>query len=53
MRAEEDLKVFIARLTWIDDAALLAFGIQPWTELPLSIPESDESFGGMHPSQWD
>jgi 2'-hydroxyisoflavone reductase len=36
-----------ARFTWIDDEALLAFGIQPWTELPLWIPESDESFGGM------
>jgi len=46
MPAAEEV-VSDARLTWIDDADLLAFGIQPWTELPLWIPESDENFGGM------
>jgi 2'-hydroxyisoflavone reductase len=32
---------------WIDDAAVLASGIEPWSELPLWIPESDPAFGGM------
>jgi len=34
---------------WIDESALVAQGIVPWTELPLWIPASDaESAGFMH-----
>jgi len=36
-----------ARLCWMDDAALTAAGVQPWSELPLWIPETDPAFGGM------
>ena len=36
-----------AQLTWQSDAALLAAGVSPWTELPLWIPEDDPAFGGM------
>jgi len=36
-----------ARLRWMDDASLLAAGAQPWSELPLWIPEADPAFGGM------
>jgi 2'-hydroxyisoflavone reductase len=36
-----------ARFTWVDDAGLLAAGVEPWTEMPLWIPESDQDFGGM------
>jgi 2'-hydroxyisoflavone reductase len=36
-----------ARLTWADDAALLAAGVEPWTEMPLWIPEADPESGGM------
>lgn len=36
-----------ARLRWMDDGALLAAGAQPWSELPLWIPEADPAFGGM------
>lgn len=36
-----------AHLRWMDDATLLAAGVQPWSELPLWIPESDPGFGGM------
>jgi 2'-hydroxyisoflavone reductase len=36
-----------ARFTWVDDAALLAQGVAPWTGLPLWLPETDASFGGM------
>lgn len=35
------------RLHWMPDDALLAAGVQPWTELPLWIPESDLAFGGL------
>lgn len=36
-----------ARPVWIDDAALLAHGVAPWTELPLWIPREDPDAGGM------
>ncbi len=36
-----------ARWRWVDDDALLARGIAPWTGLPLWLPESDPAFGGM------
>jgi 2'-hydroxyisoflavone reductase len=36
-----------ARFTWISDDALLAAGVQRWTELPLWIPENDPRVGGM------
>ena len=34
-------------LAWMDDAALLAQGVEPWRELPLWIPESDASMRGL------
>lgn len=34
-------------LHWVDDAALLAAGLAPWTDLPLWLPEADPEFGGM------
>jgi 2'-hydroxyisoflavone reductase len=34
---------------WVDDAALVAHGVTPWTGLPLWIPASDAESGGfMH-----
>jgi len=27
-------------VTWVDDAFLLAHGVEPWTDLPLWIPAS-------------
>jgi nucleoside-diphosphate-sugar epimerase len=30
-----------ARLTWVPDDALAAAGVEPWTELPLWLPEAD------------
>lgn len=36
-----------ARFTWIADDDLVEARVQPWTELPLWIPEEDEHFGGM------
>jgi hypothetical protein len=30
-----------ARLRWVPEAALLAAGVEPWTELPLWVPEAD------------
>ncbi|MBO9687947.1 MAG: NAD-dependent epimerase/dehydratase family protein [Mitsuaria chitosanitabida] len=36
-----------ARFTWIDDEALLALEVAPWTGLPLWLPESDPDYGGM------
>jgi len=36
-------------LRWVDDAALVAQGVTPWTEMPLWIPESAEGMEGfMH-----
>lgn len=32
---------------WIADAKLLAHGVEPWTELPLWLPESDPSTAGF------
>lgn len=34
-------------LRWWSDAALLAAGVAPWTELPLWIPEDDAEAGGL------
>jgi 2'-hydroxyisoflavone reductase len=36
-----------ARFAWVPDETLLSAGVAPWTEMPLWIPESDASFGGM------
>jgi 2'-hydroxyisoflavone reductase len=36
-----------ARLHWVSDAALQAAQVQPWTGLPLWLPEDDAAFGGM------
>jgi nucleoside-diphosphate-sugar epimerase len=36
-----------ARLTWIDPEAVIAAGIEPWTELPIWLPP-DSEFAGMH-----
>ena len=36
-----------ASFVWLTDDELLAEGIEPWTGLPLWIPENDASFGGM------
>ena len=36
-----------AQLTWLPDSWLLGAGVNPWTELPLWIPEHDAAFGGM------
>lgn len=32
---------------WVDDATLLAHGVEPWTGLPLWIPENDAEAGGI------
>jgi 2'-hydroxyisoflavone reductase len=36
-----------ASLHWLDDAALQAAEVAPWTGLPLWLPENDPAFGGM------
>jgi 2'-hydroxyisoflavone reductase len=36
-----------ARITWLSEEFLLANHVEPWTELPLWIPESDPSEAGM------
>jgi 2'-hydroxyisoflavone reductase len=36
-----------AELAWLADDHLLAAGVQPWTELPLWIPEADPEHGGL------
>jgi 2'-hydroxyisoflavone reductase len=36
-----------ARFTWFDDQALGDAKLEPWSELPLWIPEDDPAFGGM------
>ena len=36
-----------ARLHWWTDDALVAAGVEPWTGLPLWIPERDAAFGGL------
>lgn len=36
-----------ARFVWFDDQALIAAEVEPWSELPLWIPEADPAFGGM------
>jgi 2'-hydroxyisoflavone reductase len=35
------------RLRWLDPAAVLEAGIEPWTELPVWLPP-DHEFAGMH-----
>lgn len=34
-----------ARFTWVDEAFLLEQGVQPWSELPLWVPEDEEHAG--------
>ena len=36
-----------AEFVWIADDDLIAAGVQPWTDLPLWIPEADPEHGGM------
>lgn len=36
-----------ARFAWIDEAALLEHGVQPWSELPLWLPESNRENAGL------
>jgi len=36
-----------ARFRWFSDEELAAAGVEPWSELPLWIPEGDPDFGGM------
>jgi 2'-hydroxyisoflavone reductase len=36
-----------ARLVWCDDADLLRAQVEPWSGLPLWIPEADPDHGGM------
>lgn len=36
-----------ARFTWVPDAELSATSIEPWTGMPLWIPEDDPTHGGM------
>ncbi len=36
-----------ARFNWVPDGELIAAGAEPWTELPLWIPENDEDSGGL------
>ena len=36
-----------ARFTWFDDRTLIDAKVEPWSELPLWIPETDPAFGGM------
>ena len=42
-----DVAASDARFTWVPDETLLARDVAPWTGLPLWLPESDPSFGGM------
>lgn len=38
-----------AVLRWVDEATLAAHKVQPWSDLPLWLPESDPAYGGfMH-----
>ncbi len=32
------------RLTWIDEAFLLEHGVEPWSEIPVWVPEKDAAF---------
>lgn len=34
-----------ARLTWVDEAFLLEQGVQPWSEVPLWMPETPDTIG--------
>ncbi len=36
-----------AHFIWADEAWLQAQGVEPWSEMPLWIPENDPAFGGM------
>ena len=37
-----------ATLTWVDEAFLLRQELQPWSELPLWVPEGDGEYAGLH-----
>ncbi len=37
-----------AEFTWVEEAFLLAQGVQPWSDLPLWIAASDPSSAGFH-----
>ena len=35
------------RMTWVSDDDLIREGVEPWSEMPLWMPEADPSFGGV------
>ncbi len=37
-----------ATFTWVDEAFLLSQAVQPWSDLPIWIPASDEASAGFH-----
>lgn len=37
-----------ATFTWLDEVFLIQQGVQPWTELPLWVPESDPQMAGFN-----
>jgi 2'-hydroxyisoflavone reductase len=37
-----------ARFTWVDEAFLIERGVEPWSELPLWLPESSGTHGYFH-----
>ncbi len=37
-----------ATFTWASGDFLLAQGVQPWTDMPLWVPEADPAHGGFH-----
>ena len=41
LNACRDVSAGDARIRWVDETYLLARGVQPWSELPLWIPDSD------------
>jgi 2'-hydroxyisoflavone reductase len=36
-----------ASFTWVDERFLLDSGVEPWTEMPLWVPELDQQFAGF------
>ncbi|MFG2935147.1 NAD-dependent epimerase/dehydratase family protein [Streptomyces sp. NPDC048282] len=37
-----------AELRWTDPEPILAAGIEPWTQLPVWVPQGSESYDGVH-----
>ena len=48
LEASREVSGSDARFTWVSEEFLLANSVEPWSQLPLWVPDSDPESGGMN-----